>query len=123
MAKEPSKHERHRELVTEEVVAVGAPAPVAAMTAVETSATVYEDVRLRLDDILKIPVHSGPAGPPGHPGPPALPDPPAVMALRATSVLRDRLVQPAPPARKATPDLKVPPALRDLLVPPAKKDT
>src|SRR6202034_1203642 len=58
----PSKHERTertRELVTEEVVAVGAPAPaaVAALSAVETRATVYEDVRLRLDDILKIPVH------------------------------------------------------------------
>jgi hypothetical protein len=64
------EHEHPREVVTEAVHAAGAAVPTAARTA--TGATIYEDVRLRLDDILKISVHQGPAGPvgpPGHPGP------------------------------------------------------
>ena len=71
---EPAKeHEHPREGVTE---AGRAAAPAAARTA--TGTTAYENVRLRLDDILRIPVHQGPAGPvgpPGHPGPAGPPGP------------------------------------------------
>jgi hypothetical protein len=123
MAKEPSRHERARELVTEEVVAVGASAPAAALTAVETSATVYEDVRLRLDDILKIPVHPGPPGPPGHPGP-AGPSGPAGRDGAPGHVGPSGPAGAAGIAGKdghAGPQGPVGP--RDLLVPPARKDT
>ena len=43
--------------------AVAAPPPPAGSAA----ATVYEDVRLRLDDMTRVPVHPGPPGPPGPP--------------------------------------------------------